>query len=204
LILALCVWRRLRLLGPLVSSATAAAPSISALRDGRGRVMARVVSDNQLRAPLSNQPCVYWQSLRVGPGVHLHERAGGEVVVADDSGTAHLDLGAAVAFIKNDSYTELPAPDWSLYMETFLARGDRLFIAGPVRLEPHPESSALYRAGAVTPIFRGDEGDPVVITTQPPDQLRAELRLGLFLAVALIAAAVVAIGRFVSLGCTGL
>ena len=194
LTLALCVWRRLYTLGPLLSARTVAAASISALRDGWGRVVARVVSENQLRAPLSNRPCVYWQSLRVGPGVHVQEKAGGEIVVADDTGEAHLDLGGAVAFIKNDSYTELPAPDWSLYMETFLAKGDQLFVAGPVRLQPHPSSSpALYRGVAMSPIFRGEGDDPVVITTQSPDQLRAELRLGLFLAAGLMLAATVAL-----------
>jgi hypothetical protein len=195
LALALCVWSRMRRLGPLVGRATPAAPSIAALRDGRGRVAARVASENHLRAPLSNRPCVYWQSLRVGPGVHLHERGGGAIVVADQSGTAELDLGTAVAFIKNDSYTELAAPDWSLYMETYLAKGDQLFVAGPVRLEPQREGGGLYRAGAVAPVFRGEEGDPVVITTQPPDQLRAELRLGLGLAAALVLAAGVMFGH---------
>ncbi len=159
-----------------------------------------MVSDNQLRAPLSNRPCVYWQSLRVGPGIHAQERAGGEIIVADESGSAHLDLGGAVAFIKNDSYTELPAPDWSLYMETFLAKGDRLYVAGPVRLEPYPESSALYRGGAVSPVFRGEGDDPVVITTRSPDQLRAELRLGLSLAAGLVLAAVIAFGHAMALG----
>jgi hypothetical protein len=192
LVLALCMWRRLRTLGPLLSRRTIAAASISALREGWGRVVARVVSENQLRAPLSNRPCVYWQSLRVGPGVHLQEKAGREILVADDSGSAHLDLGGAVAFIKNDSYTELPAPDWSLYMETFLAKGDQLFVAGPVRLEPDAASNrALYRGGAVSPVFRGEGGDPVVITTQSPDQLRAELRLGLGLATGLVLAATI-------------
>jgi hypothetical protein len=194
-ILALCVLRRLRTLGPLVSRRAASVRTISALREGWGRVEARVVSENQLRAPLSNRPCVYWQSLRVGPGIHAQERAGGEIVVADESGSAHLDLGGAVAFIKNDSYTELPAPDWSLYMETFLAKGDRLYVAGPVRLEPYPESSSLYRAGAVSPVFRGEGDDPVVITTQSPDQLRAELRLGLGLAAGLVLAAAIAFGH---------
>ena len=194
LALALCVWRRLHTLGPLLSARTVAAASISALHDGWARVVARVVSDNQLRAPLSNRPCVYWQSLRVGPGVHVQEKAGGEILVADETGAAHLDLGGAVAFIKNDSYTELPAPDWSLYMETFLAKGDQLFVAGPVRLQPHPSSSpALYRGVAMSPIFRGEGDDPVVITTQSPDQLRAELRLGLFLAAGLMLAATIAL-----------
>jgi hypothetical protein len=192
LVLAMCVLRRLRTLGPLVSGRTHVAASISALREGWGRVVARVVSENQLRAPLSNRPCVYWQSLRVGPGVHIQEKAGAEIIVADDSGSAHLDLGGAVAFIKNDSYTELPAPDWSLYMETFLAKGDQLYVAGPVRLEPFTDSDGpLYRAGAVSPVFRGEGNDPVVITTQSPDQLRAELRLGLGLAAGLVLAAIV-------------
>jgi hypothetical protein len=192
--LALCVWRRLHTLGPLLSARTIAAASISSLREGWGRVVARVVSDNQLRAPLSNRPCVYWQSLRVGPGVHVQEKAGGEILVADESGAAHLDLSGAVAFIKNDSYTELPAPDWSLYMETFLAKGDQLYVAGPVRFEPHATSSpALYRGGAVSPVFRGEGNDPVVITTQSPDQLRAELRLGLSLAAGLMLAATIAL-----------
>src|SRR5438270_5875739 len=118
-VLALCVWRRLQTLGPLLSARTVAAASISALRDGWGRVVARVVSDNQLRAPLSNRPCVYWQSLRVGPGIHVQERAGGEIVVADESGSAHLDLGGAVAFIKDDSYRELLAPECLLHLCTF-------------------------------------------------------------------------------------
>jgi hypothetical protein len=200
LILAACVWRRVRQLGPLVSRAIASAPSIAALRDGRGRIAARVASENNLRAPLSNRPCVYWQSLRVGPGINIQERGGGPIVVADDTGTAQLDLGGAVAFIKNDSYTELPAPDWSLYMETYLAKGDQLYVAGPVRMEPRLNESALYRAGAVAPVFHGAEDDPVVITTQPPEQLRAELRLGLGLAAALVLAAALAFGHATVLG----
>jgi hypothetical protein len=182
----------LRTLGPLVSGRSLAAASISTLREGKALVRARVVSDNQLRAPLSNRPCVYWQSLRVGPGGHAQEKAGGEILIADETGAAHLDLGGAITFIKNDNYTELPAPDWSLYMETFLAKGDQLFVAGPVRLEPYPDSGALYRGGAGTPVFRGEGDHPVVITTQSPDQLRAELRLGLALSVALVLAATIA------------
>jgi hypothetical protein len=206
-VLALCVWRRLHTLGPLLSARTVAAASVSALRDGWGRVVARVVSENQLRAPLSNRPCVYWQSLRVGPGVHVQDKAGAQIVVADDSGSAHLDLGGAVTFIKNDSYTELPAPDWSLYMETFLAKGDQLFVAGPVRMEPHPSSTtSLYRGGALAPVFRGEGDNPVVITTQSPDLLRAELRLGLGLAAGLMLAATIAffIHAATTLGLTGL
>ena len=68
----------------------------------------------------------------------------------------------------------------------------------PVRLEPHREGSVLYRAGAVSPVFRGEEGDPVVITTQSPDQLRAELRLGLGLAIALLLAAGATVARFIA------
>ena len=200
LVMAMCLLRRLRTLGPLVSGdAVSAATSISTLREGKALVRARVVSDNQLRAPLSNRPCVYWQSLRVGPGVHAQEKAGAEIVIADDTGAAHLDLRGAVTFIKNDSYTELPAPDWSLYMETFLAKGDPLFVAGPVHLAPYPDSRALYRGGAGSPVFRGEGDDPVVITTESPDRLRAELRLGLALSAALVLAAAIAFAHATSL-----
>jgi class 3 adenylate cyclase len=40
----------------------------------------------------------------------------------------------------------------------------------------------------------------VVITTQSPDQLRAELRLGLGLATGLVVAAVIAFGHAMALG----
>ena len=47
----------------------------------------------------------------------------------------------------------------------------------------------------MSPVFRGEGDDPVVITTQSPDQLRAELRLGLGLAAGLVLAAVIAFGH---------
>ena len=185
--------RRIATVGPIVGRGTGDLSRIGSLREGRARVAGRVISRNQLRAPLSNRPCVYWHSLRVGPGIRAQEKAGADVMVADGSGTARVDLSGAVMFIRNDRYTELPAPDWSLYMETFLAQGDDLYVAGPVRLEPDAEGHAMYRPGAVAPVFRGDDGHPVVITTQPPYQLGAELKLAFGMAVALLLAALISV-----------
>jgi hypothetical protein len=43
----------------------------------------------------------------------------------------------------------------------------------------------------VAPVFRGDERQPVVITTQPPYQLGAELKLAFGMAVSLLIAALI-------------
>jgi hypothetical protein len=187
LLLGAAALRRRARLGGLVGTRTGPLARLSAVRDGRARVAARVLSDNTLRAPLSNRPCVFWHGVRVGPGLRVLERGGGEVTVADDSGTARLDLSSAVTFIRNDRYTELPAPDWSLYMETFLAQGDALYIAGPVRLESDPTAEHAYRPGTVSPIFRGLPDEPLIVTTQKPEQVAAELRFGMGLALTLIA-----------------
>ena len=124
LALGAAVLARLQRLGALVGRRTGAPAALASLRDGRARAAAHVLSENRLRAPLSNRPCVFWHSVRVGPGVRALERGGGEIAIADDSGTARVDLDSAVTFICNDRYAELPAPDWSLQLETFLARGD--------------------------------------------------------------------------------
>lgn len=193
--LTLLAWvmRRIAAVGPIVGKGTGDLAQIASLRDGRARVAARVISMNHLQAPLSNHPCVYWHSLRVGPGIRAQEKAGTDVLVADGSGTARVDLSSAVMFIHNERYTELPAPDWSLYMETVLAQGDHLYVAGPVRLEPDDQGQTLYRPGTVAPVFRGDAQQPVVITTQPPRQLGAELKLGFAMAVSLLAAALLSV-----------
>ena len=194
---AMGVWllRRLRTLGPIVGRGTGALASIASLRDGRARIAAHIISENQLRAPLSNRPCVYWHALRVGPGIRAQEKGGGSIQVADDSGTARVDLKGAAMFVRNDRYTELPAPDWSLHMETYLGQGDRLYIAGPVRMEPNVDSHGLYRGGDVSPVFQGDPDDPVVITTRPPAQMTAELKLGMAMALLLIVGALALFGH---------
>src|SRR5260370_28952716 len=68
-------------------------------------------------------------------------------------------------------------------------------MAGRVRLEPSVESHGLYRGGDVGPVFHGDPDDPVVITTRPPAQMTAELKLGLFMALALIVGALALLGH---------
>jgi hypothetical protein len=185
-VLGIATLRRLGHLGVLVGRRTGALARLGSLRAGWARVAARVLSENHMRAPLSNRPCVFWHAVRVGPGVRALERGGSEIAIADASGTARVDLGSAVTFIRNDTYTELPAPDWSLQMETFLAQGDALYIAGPVHLEADPAAHAAYRPGGMSPIFRGRPDDPLVVTTQAPQQIAAELRVGLTLAAALL------------------
>jgi hypothetical protein len=199
-LLGLAMVRRLRRVGPLVGAGTGPLANLSSLRDGFARVAAHVLSDNTLRAPLSNLPCVFWHGVRVGPGVRSLEHGGDQIAVADATGTARVDLRGALTFVRNDTYTELPAPDWSLYMETFLAQGDVLYVAGPVHLEPDLETQAAYRAGGVSPVFRGQPDRPLVVTTQEPAQIAAELRAGMALAIALVAAGLIAVGQAAVLG----
>jgi len=187
-LLGLVMVRRLRRVGPLIGAGTGPLAKLSSLRDGCARIAAHVLTENALRAPLSNSPCVFWHGVRIGPGVRTLERGGDQIAVADGSGTARVDLRGALAFIRNDTYTELPAPDWSLYMETFLAQGDALYIAGPVHLEPDPTAERAYRPGSVSPVFRGSPEDPLVVTTQQPAQIAAELEVQMGLAATLIAA----------------
>src|SRR5262249_41987119 len=125
------------------------------------------------------------------------ERGGGEITIADATGTARVDLRGALTFIRNDAYTEMPAPDWSLFMETFLARGDTVYVAGPVRLEPDSSSQAAYRPGGVSAVFRGQPDQPLVVTTQPPEQIAAELRVGSGMSFALLAAGLLALVNLV-------
>jgi hypothetical protein len=137
--------------------------------------------------------------VRVGPGVRVLERGGGPIAIADATGTARIDLGSALTFIRNDTYTEMPAPDWSLYMETFLSQGDSLYVAGPVQLEADASGHGAYRPGGVTPVFRGTPDEPLIVTTQRPEQIAAELRLGLGLAMALVVAGLAALGQLAAL-----
>jgi hypothetical protein len=199
LILALATAHRLRRVGTIVGRRTGPLAKLAAVRDGHARVAAHVLTDNGLRAPLSNRPCVFWHGVRVGPGMRVLERGGGEIAIADATGIARVDLDSAVTFIRNDTYTELPAPDWSLYMETFLAQGDALYVAGPVHLEPDTSTQGAYRPGGVSPVFRGRPDEPLVVTTQRPDQIAGELRAGMGLAVALIVAGLLALGQLAAL-----
>lgn len=193
IILALVTHRRRARVSALIGAGTGPLARLSGLRDGLARVAARVLSENTLRAPLSNQPCVFWHGVRVGPGVRLLERGGGQITIADEVGTARVDLRGAITFIRNDTYTELPAPDWSLFLETFLAQGDDVYVAGPVRLEPDSSVQGAYRPGGVSPVFRGRPDEPLIVSTLSPGRIAAELRLAGGLALALIASGVTAL-----------
>ena len=155
ILLAIAVARRRRRLGPLLD-----APSptrIAAVRDGRAHVAAEVVSDDQLRAPLSSRPCVFWHTVHVGPAIREHERSGGNVMIGDESGQACVDFGSEVIFIRSDNYREIAGPDWALHLETSLARGESLHVAGPVTMTSDPAAGAPFRGG-LSPVFSGRRG----------------------------------------------
>jgi hypothetical protein len=174
--------RRRRRLAPLL-----AAPWPREIRSVRGtpddsaHVMAEVVSSNRLRAPLSGAPCVYWHTVEVGPAVREHEHGGGEVTIADTTGAARVDLDGPVIFIRSDNYSEIAGPDWALHLETSLAHGDAIHVAGPVTLTPDREAGGAYRGG-FSPIFGGRPDRPLIVTTRDPLTFRAELRFAAALA----------------------
>ena len=188
-LLAIAAERRRRRLEPLLG---APAPTrIAAVRDGRAHVQAEVVSADQLRAPLSSRPCVFWHTVHVGPALREHERSGGSVVIGDESGQASIDFGSEVLFIRSDNYREIAGPDWALHIETSLARGETLHVAGPVTVTSDPAAGAPYRGG-LSPVFSGRRGAPLIVTTRNPFTMRTELRFAAAFAWALVASGVFA------------
>jgi hypothetical protein len=189
ILLATAVARRRRRLGPLLD-----APSptrIAAVRDGRAHVAAEVVSDDQLRAPLSSRPCVFWHTVHVGPAIREHERSGGSVVIGDESGQASVDFGSEVIFIRSDNYREIAGPDWALHLETSLARGETLHVAGPVTMTSDPTAGAPYRGG-LSPVFSGRRGAPLIVTTRNPLTMRTELRFAAAFAWTMVGSGILA------------
>jgi len=188
-LLAIAAERRRRRLEPLLG---APAPTrIAAVRDGRAHVQAEVVSADQLRAPLSSRPCVFWHTVHVGPALREHERSGGSVVIGDESGQARIDFGSEGIFIRSDNYREIAGPDWALHIETSLARGETLHVAGPVTVTSDPAAGAPYRGG-LSPVFSGRRGAPLIVTTRNPFTMRTELRFAAAFAWALVASGVFA------------
>jgi hypothetical protein len=188
-LLAIAAERRRRRLEPLLG---APAPTrIAAVRDGRAHVQAEVVSADQLRAPLSSRPCVFWHTVHVGPALREHERSGGSVVIGDESGQARIDFGSEVIFIRSDNYREIAGPDWALHIETSLARGETLHVAGPVTVTSDPAAGAPYRGG-LSPVFSGRRGAPLIVTTRNPFTMRTELRFAAAFAWTLVASGVFA------------
>jgi len=175
--------RRRRRLAPLLSPPwPSAIRSVTELaEDDLAHVAARVVSTDQLRAPLSGSPCVYWHTVEVSPGERRHEHGGGEVTIADATGAARVDLAGPVIFIRSDNYHEIAGPDWALHLETSLAEGDEVHVAGPVTLAPDRDAGGAHRGG-VSPRFVGRVDQPLIVTTRNPLAFGAELRFAAALA----------------------
>jgi hypothetical protein len=189
ILLAMAVARRRRRLSPLLD---ATAPTrIAAVRDGRAHVAAEVVSDDLLRAPLSSRPCVFWHTVHVGPAIREHERNGGNVVIGDESGQACVDFASEVIFIRSDNYREIAGPDWALHLETSLARGETLHVAGPVTVTTDPAAGAPYRGG-LSPVFSGRRGAPLIVTTRNPLTMKTELRFAAALAWTMVGSGILA------------
>jgi hypothetical protein len=159
--------------------------------DETAHVAARVVSPDRLRGPLSGAPCVYWHSVEVGPTVR-HEHRGGEVTIADATGAARVDLDGPVTFIRSDNYREIAGPDWALHLETSLAEGDEIHVAGPVTLTPDRDAGGGHRGG-VSPLFAGRPDRPLIVTTRNPLTFRAELQFAAGLAWTALVGGVVAL-----------
>jgi hypothetical protein len=189
ILLALAARRRRLRLGALIDAPTPT--RISAVRDGRAHVAAEVVSDDDLRAPLSSKPCVFWHTVHVGPAMREHERSGGNVMIGDGSGQARIDFGSEVIFIRSDNYREIAGPDWALHLETSLARGETLHVAGPVTMVSDPSAGAPFRGG-LSPVFAGRRGAPLIVTTRNPLAIRTELRFAAAFAWTLVAGGVFA------------
>ncbi len=186
--LAAAVAQRRRRLAALLDQPYAAPlRSIESSAGETAHVAARIVSADQLRGPLSGEPCVYWHTVDVGPAVRHHEHAGTEVTIADDGGTARVDLGRHVTFIRSDHYREIAGPDWALHLETSLANGDRVHIAGPVTVAPDHDRGGAFRGG-IAPLFQGRPDQPLIVSTRHPLGLRAELRFAAVVAWASVVA----------------
>jgi len=191
--LAAAVLRRRRTLGPLLARGVS---RIAEVRDGRASIAAQVVSLDGLEAPLSSRSCAFWHEVTVGPGGRSYERASGEIRVGDGSGIARLDLDSDMLFIRSDDYCEVVGPDWALHLETSLARGDLLHVAGPVTLVPDAGAGGGHRGG-VSPLFSGHPGAPLIVSTRDPSAIRAEVAFASMFAWALVFGAVLAAARWI-------
>ena len=140
-----------------------------------------MISTDQLRAPLSGSPCVYWHTVEVSPAERRHEHGGGEMMIADATGAARVDLAGPVIFIRSDNYHEIAGPDWALHLETSLGEGDAVHVAGPVTLAPDRDAGGAHRGG-VSPLFVGQADQPLIVTTRNPLAFDAELRFAAALA----------------------
>jgi hypothetical protein len=192
-VLLAAIARRRRRLAPVLAlhGPTAIREVEETSGDETAHVAAEVVSADRLRGPLSGVPCVYWHTVEVGPSVQ-HEHRGGEVTIADATGAARVDLDGPVTFIRSDNYREVAGPDWALHLETSLAHGDQIHVAGPVTLTPDRDAGGGHRGG-ISPTFAGRPGRPLIVTTRNPLTFRAELRFAAALAWASLAVGAIAL-----------
>jgi len=160
--------------------------------DDHAHVAARVISADQLRAPFSGAPCVYWHTVEVSPADRRHEHRGSEVMIADATGAARVDLAGPVIFIRSDNYHEIAGPDWALHLETSLGEGDEIHVAGPVTLAPDRDAGGAHRGG-VSPLFVGQTDQPLIVTTRDPLTFDAELRFAATLAWTALGGGVLAV-----------
>ena len=192
LLLAAIARRRRRLAPVLALTGPTAIGAVAETSDDEtAHVAAQVVSADRLHGPLSGAPCVYWHTVEVGSAVR-HEHRGGEVTIADASGAARVDLNGPVTFIRSDNYREIAGPDWALHLETSLAQGDQIHVAGPVTLTPDRDAGGGHRGG-VSPMFAGRPERPLIVTTRNPLTFRAELQFAAAIAWTSLAGGVLAL-----------
>jgi len=191
--------RRDRSLAAVLRAARNPPTPVSALGDGVAWIRGRIASENDLRAPISNSPCAHWEALRAGAGVRTREHGGDRLLVADDTGAADVALAGATLLIRNGSYSDLPAPDWTVQMESFLSKGEEIYVAGAVTLAPSQAGSGLYRDRGLAPTFEARPDAPLLVTTDSPVDLQASRR---FVRVVSRALAAVAVATAVYVLCT--
>jgi hypothetical protein len=98
-----------------------------------------------------------------------------------------------MVFMRSDDYREIAGPDWALHLETALAHGDTLHVAGPVTMAPDPTAGGAFRGGGFSPVFAGRPDAPLIVTTRNPSGMRAEHRFATLMGWMLVAAGLTAL-----------
>ena len=165
---------------------------IASVRDGRAHVAAEVVSDDQLRAPLSSRPCVFWHTVHVGPAMREHERSGGNVMIGDAIGQASRRLRQRGHLHPQRQLPRDRGPGLGAApRDVARARRD-----AARRGTGHDDLRSSRRArpsgAACRPCSRGGAGAPLIVTTRNPLAIRTELRFAAAFAWTLVASGVFA------------
>jgi hypothetical protein len=187
-------------LAPLLEITRQPPTVLGRIDDGVHWIRARIASEDDLRAPISNAPCAHWEALRAGAGMRTREHGGERLVVADDTGTAEVALENATFLIRNGSYSDLPAPDWTVQMESFLTKGEEIHVVGPAALAPNQTAAGLYRGRGLTPVFEARPDAPLLVSTESPATLQSGRRFVLLVGGILLAASLAAALHALALG----